>query len=216
MAELGLNQTQLSAKTGIERSELNRIVNDKRQPKGEELVWLAKALGLTVPALLLEIELPEVLVRQLVELEALAHRVLMSDAARDEAEAQRAELERGLASERQKWGEERRDLQQQLQSVRADAASRIAGSNRRADDAESRLAVERGERVEERAQNQRAIDGQNATIRSLREQVERLQQELVKERGSKVAVGLLASLAGLVGGAALASPKEYDDEHEEN
>ncbi|MBM4398419.1 MAG: helix-turn-helix transcriptional regulator [Deltaproteobacteria bacterium] len=62
----GFNQTTLAAKTGIDRADLNRLVNDKREPRVEELGFLAKLLDVTPDELLDGLPVPKRLQRQVV------------------------------------------------------------------------------------------------------------------------------------------------------
>jgi transcriptional regulator with XRE-family HTH domain len=208
----GLNQTELARKTGIERSELNRIINDKRQPKPQELPWLTEALGITVDSLLAGLTLPDALKKGLAELEEMARRVLAAEAERDEVLARLDALEQERNHEREQWTRERGRLHAQLQEAREEAVQRVADATRRADSAAHQLETERAAWADERTQLESAIQQLNATMAWQRLQVSSQQQLLAKERGSKVTVGVLAGLAGLLGAAALGSGRGHDDE----
>jgi transcriptional regulator with XRE-family HTH domain len=45
MTAKGFTQSSLAKRAGIDRSEVNRIVNDKKVPHPEELALLAQALS---------------------------------------------------------------------------------------------------------------------------------------------------------------------------
>jgi len=216
MVERGFSQTELGKRAGIDRSEISRIVNDKRHAQAKELPWLAQALSVTLEDLLQGLELPEALAEKRVELEQIARSVLVAKAEAEELRAQLLAVDQDREQERQKWSRERLELNAQLQAVREDAASRVAGATKRADSAEQALDVERTARAEERGRFEAAIQQLNVALLTQRQQVATLQQEVAREKGSKVTVGLLASLVGLVGGAALAQNNEELDEEDEN
>jgi len=211
-AERGFSQTDLGKKTGIDRSEISRIVNDKRQVQAKELPWLAEALGVTLEDLLQAVDLPEALAETREELQQIARSVLVAKAEADELRAQLSAVEQDREQERRQWSRERLEMNAQLRTVREDAAARVAEATNRANIAEQALDAERSARVEERARVAPAIHQLNVALLAQRQQVAALQQEVAREKGSKVTVGLLASLVGLVGGAALAQNNEEEDD----
>jgi transcriptional regulator with XRE-family HTH domain len=98
----GMSQSALAARAGIDRAELNRLVNDRRPPRLDEISWVAEALGVPIEELIGDLEgLPSDLRRPLGLLGELAHRVLRAEREREEALAQVAALKEELARERQ-------------------------------------------------------------------------------------------------------------------
>lgn len=97
----GMSQSALAARAGIDRAELNRLVNDRRRPRLDEVGWLAEALGLPIEELIGDLDgLPTDLRHDLGRFADLARRVLRAERERDEALAQvaalKAELEREM------------------------------------------------------------------------------------------------------------------------
>lgn len=65
----GWSQSKLAKRSGMERCELNRVLNDHRVAKPHEVEWIAKALGLSREELMMGVELtPEA--RRLLETNA--------------------------------------------------------------------------------------------------------------------------------------------------
>lgn len=100
MAEKGLTQTVLAQKTGIERSEINRTLNDKRNPRPDEINWIAAALGIKLGDLMEGVQLPANLHRAIEQTEFAAKRVLQAEGERDEARGQLRALQQSLLEER--------------------------------------------------------------------------------------------------------------------
>ncbi len=215
MKAKGFNQTTLARRAGIDRTDINRIVNDRREPRHDELAWLAQVLGVTIEDLLTGVEIPEGLRKTLAKVEEAARRVLAAESARDEMEARHRTLEEEFAAAKKCWEAERAQLQHQLEQ----AAAGVAEAQRRAQEAAQQtaskdlsLGAERATWNSEKAQLTLALRQSEAANQALRAQVEQLQQQLTKEDGKALAAGLLAGLAGLVSGAALQSASSEDDE----
>ena len=117
MQEIGLAQTDLARKTEIERSELNRILNDRREPDLLEIVWIAGALDVA-PESLVDEESPEIRRRAIREVENSVKRVLRAEGERDEAREELRELERAIAEERRTRAVELHELTQRHEQER--------------------------------------------------------------------------------------------------
>lgn len=205
MEEKGFNQTSLARRTGIERTELNRLVNDRRQPRNDELAWLAQALDVTIEVLLEGVDLPEELRKTLALFEDAARRVLVAEGERDEIRERLAASEEEHAGERRRWEDERHQLEAQAKAARDESARVVSELSAQVGAAEQALEDERRARADDRGRAELALKHAAASADVLRNQVIALQRELARERSSKIATGFIAGLAGLFGGAALGS-----------
>lgn len=210
MEAQSLNQTTLAKKVGLDRTELNRLVNDKRQPRQEELAWLAEALKTTVEELLQGVGLPDSLRRTVGQVEEAARRTLAAEAARDEALARLSALEQEQAQTHERWTAERAELLRTLAAAQESARIRCNEVEQRLGASEAARREERARWADERAGFALKIHQLATADRALRLQVDQLQRDLVSERSAKTATGLLAGLAGLLGGAALTSRSDDD------
>jgi transcriptional regulator with XRE-family HTH domain len=201
MEAKGFNQTTLAKRTNIERTELNRLVNDKRQPRYDELAWLANALDVTVEVLLDGVELPDDIRKTLGQLEDAARRVLEAEGERDEVREKLKVLETEYAGDRKRWEEERKQLEARVKAA-LDEGTELRSQ---ADAMAQALEKERRERGEERGAAESRFKQAEVSLGVLRNQVAALRRELAQERASKIATGVIAGLAGLFGGAALGS-----------
>lgn len=227
MEQAGLSQTELAKKTGIERSALNRLVNDKREPRPEEVEWIAVALGTQASQLVEGVtfagEPPERRERDA----ELAARILAAESALQAADARNEALEQGRAS-----------TLRELEQVRKEAAaneSRLREAFEREKDAIRAEATqqeqslrekykEQLERVQQTALRQEdALRREIAQLRqesftkdleiaelrvrgtSLANQTRALQAAVSKAQGTALVSGLLGAVFGGLAGAALNS-----------
>ncbi len=109
----GVSQSELATKSGVDRAELNRLVNGRRQARLEEIGWIAEALGVGVEELVGDLELPADLRRALGHFGDLARRMLHVEGERDDARARLAARGEELARERL----EREALEQELKRM---------------------------------------------------------------------------------------------------
>jgi transcriptional regulator with XRE-family HTH domain len=58
MEERGFSQTQVATRSGIDRSDINRIVKGHRRPRLAELPLLSAVLGVSVEDLLRDVDTP--------------------------------------------------------------------------------------------------------------------------------------------------------------
>lgn len=201
MTDKGLNQTSLAKKAGIDRTQLNRLIHDKREPRQEELTWLAQALGTTVPELLAGLSLPDTVRQTMTVVEDAVRRSLAADGAREEAQARLEEAERAHHLEREEWKVERGELRKGLDESRQ--ALHIAEGLVEEKAAELRRLETAF--ADERTTLTRANEKLRVVETTQRIQLSTLQAQLAQERLSRNATGLMAGLFGLLGGAALTS-----------
>jgi transcriptional regulator with XRE-family HTH domain len=91
MTSSGLDQNKLAAKTGIERSTLNRVLNGKRTLRFEDLLGLARALRVSPGELVLDSPRPRRVTTAIERAMRLSQQLLQAESARDDATA-RAEF----------------------------------------------------------------------------------------------------------------------------
>jgi len=194
----GLSQTDLATKTGIDRTELNRLVNGRRHARLEEIGWIAEALGVGIEELVGDLKLPDDLRRALGHFGPLAGRVLRSEGERDKARAQMADLESQLGQERQLWHREREELERKLKRLTADL------SRARAQLSREKSAREKGKKGSQAQVSQANLQSRRLAARNeaLCREVRRL-RDLVTGRGSTSASDVAAAVLtiGLLGGS---------------
>lgn len=206
MGAAGLNQTSLAAKSGVDRSRLNRIVAGKREPTDDELAWIAGALGVAAS------ELQQVRVapadspaarRAIDRGTAAIERVLRAEGERDEATARAKSLEGELERLREDRMRDLAEAAERLQQVEAQA---------KADQREIEEAAARKEKsLRDGLTAARAeVDRWKASHKTwqgvheaLRQQVEDLQRKLASTQANKAASQLFAGVVGLALGRAL-------------
>lgn len=159
MQQKGLSQTDLAQKTGMDRSELNRTLNDKRSPRLDEIVWIATTLGVE-PLTLFddEGELSASVKGAIEGMEAGAKRVLQAEAERDEAKEQLRALERMLADERNAWAREQRELVERHQRERKTTMVRVSALEAELQKSQDALALERAQHAVAMEQLHRGAD----------------------------------------------------------
>lgn len=210
MATQGLSQTELAKKSGIDRSDLNRVINNHRPPRLSELPLLAAALGVGVDDLLDGAEVSPAYRRELAKINQSALRFMEAEAARDEAIAKAEGLSRALSEaglafdhDRERWAA---DLERQRKAWEA----RLASAERDKAETEKQLSDTRREAVELKAQ----VAGQAGTIAALRAEVVGLRKQLADENSAKVLTGVLSGLAGLAAGTIVGRASDDSDDDE--
>lgn len=219
MVAAGLSQTELASKTGIDRSEINRIVRNRRPPRWVELPLLAPALSTTVEDLLRGVELTPEYRRNLEKMQEGAMRLLRAEGDRDE-ERQKAERlreslqEAGMMIDRERsaFAEERRkilaDSALERQKVAAECAERLARAERERAEVEVQLGVSRLDAFKKSGR----IAEMEGTISALREEVQTLQKRLADENSAKVLTGVLSGIAGIASGAFIQKLNQPEEE----
>lgn len=196
MGESEISQSALAAKVGIDRSDINRMVNDKRQPRPEEVGWLAQALGTTAEALLDGLPISDRLSKPVRMLDDLLARVFKAEAEKDTAQARAKSAEDALEEAKKRWADERAELERRIRESEADGnrrvqASQAAGAERERN-LHAQLEAARGEVEQWKAEAKGAHAAAAATERRVKE----IQGQMIAARDGKVAAGLLGGLIG--------------------
>lgn len=192
IAQRGVTQTELASRTGIDRVELNRMVNDKREPKAHEVALLAVALKAKPEELAGDVNRDEVKVftliaeRLLSAEDGLTERVLELQAV---VEAQRAAEIR--------WAAERQELVEEVALARQQASARVAeveaaAAGRERD--QNLLLREQRERV---AQQAVEIGQLRNTLAANATTIQELRAALAGEGGRALIAGVIGALAGV-------------------
>jgi transcriptional regulator with XRE-family HTH domain len=206
LTDRALSQTELAAHSRIERTELNRLVNGKRDPKPYEIGWLAEALGCTTKELLDGLELGQIeFVEEEVERgQAHARDVLTAERERDEAKAQYKALEGQVHEMEDAWRSERRVLQASLAEQREDCAKRVAFSEEALMKREQELLDQIASLRDQVTTLQRELRQAQVMTADRGRQVDQLQKSLEAARGQAAGV---AVISGLIGAALGSSSK---------
>jgi transcriptional regulator with XRE-family HTH domain len=216
MKARGLNQTTLAERSGIARSEINRIVNNRRDPRQEELAWLAQVLEVSLEELLGDAVLPDGGRKTLMLFEHLARQAEAALSERDEIAAQLKVANEENAAAQAREAEKCAELQKEIERLTAE----VAHVKREKQELEAKLALKdveiflaRNNLATERTQYAAKLRQVEAANGALRGQVAQLQQKLIEADRAKIATGVLAGLAGLfVGGGVGAAATRNDDE----
>lgn len=205
MEELLLNQSELARRTGIERTDVNRIVNDHRKPRPDQLTWIAKVLDLSEMELLGE-QLPPDLEKARAELAKLAERILGVEAECANARQAAEEACVRLDNERRAFGQERATL---LASAETERQKRLAVEKKLED---LRILHEREKHASARVIVALQLQAKELVLRNqaLETAAVSLRHMIAKEQAAKFETGTLAGLAGLFAGVILTdsgSPK---------
>ncbi|MFN3202445.1 MAG: helix-turn-helix domain-containing protein [Bradymonadia bacterium] len=118
LKERGRSQTWLAEKTGIDRSEINRILNGRKAPRGEHLRWMATALGMDVDQLVGDAQIPQETVREAERLQSVMEKKLLAESERDIALARVKSLEAQLEAETQR----RISAEAELETIKSEQA----------------------------------------------------------------------------------------------
>lgn len=196
--ERGISQTELAPLSRIERSELNRIVNGKRDPRPYEIGWLAEALGVSTKELLKDIDYEKLdMFEEEVERgQTHAREVLTAERERDDAKTTHNALELEVHRMEEGWRKERQALQDALLEQREDCKERVAlredALAKREQELLTQIATlrDRVTNLERELRQAQAV----AADRSL--QVEQMQRAAESARGQTAGALLLAGLVG--------------------
>lgn len=233
----GISQAQLARDCGLDRSEINRLCNDKRDPRPHEIVRIGRALGLDAEALLAGVELPSEIKEVRAELERISTELLEIEQERDAAVAA-LETERNQASaDREEWERERDDLHEHIAALREEHAkekeafqlqaaqqsqlltdqlttererstSELASHRRTAAQREQQLLGAKQEAQDAERRAKAALAGSRSRVQQLQTAVHKLQGEISKLRGQRVLTGVLGALGGIMLGAAGSDPRD--------
>jgi transcriptional regulator with XRE-family HTH domain len=216
MAERGLNQTTLSAKVGMDRTELNRTLSGKRQPRPQELNWIAQALAISIDELLEDVDLPVALRKTRDELEELARRVLDAEAERDRSRLELKALDSERADERARWQQDLEELITATARLRAEHERQVAQIRYDGEARERALATALGAAKEDLANANVLANKNYRAAKALETQLATTQQQVAQERSQKVATGVLVGLAGMLLGGAMGSGSGDDEDSDDD
>lgn len=207
MRERGLTQTALAKRSGVDRSDLNRIINGHRSPRAPEVPLLAAVLGVSAEELLAGVELSDSYPRELEQVNDVALRLLEAESERNEALARAEQNLRSLQEAGRALDQERETFTKERERMTA----RVAEISQEKAQVERELAGVRAELFT--AANK--VSEQDATIVALRSEIATLQQRLAQENSAKVLTGVLSGFAGLAVGTIVGrmpdAPDEPDD-----
>lgn len=199
----GLTQSELARRTGIDRTQLNRIINDKASPKPHEIAWLAQYLGLSSEEMLAGVEASSDVRRAIDESRAAIQRVVDAEVQRDEALALAAEANDLLVRERHERERERQQAEAALREAVEHWQARVHEQEWRAVSERNEHAVENANLKSLLRQAAQGIEHLQSTERTLRAQLATAKKQLADIRANKAAGQLFAGLAGAVIGRAI-------------
>lgn len=217
-------QTALATKTGIERSELNRLVNGKRDPRGQEIGWLSAAFDMEPEELLEEVDVMELetFTAEVEHARKIASRTLTAEQERDEATASLTAAEESLREAEKGWRTERAELQAMLAQQREDCAERLQRRDEELAQREGQLLGRLGEARDQTIELERQLRRTRRVADDRQRQIAQLQRALEAEKAKVSSAGLFGGLIGaaLAGGTAavLASNggEDYDDDEDDD
>lgn len=205
MKAADLNQTALAERVGIDRSRVSRLVNDKRPPNSDEVVWLAEALGVTVESMLEGISMPEPVLRDIQRAQELGRKVLEANAARDEAVAQ-------LAALQEEYESREGQHQEVLAAVRKEHRLALDTASQQRLQAEQQLRSEIDGLKDQIHRLSASLHAEGLKVKRYRASAQRSEEKVAELRGQVTDVkrtngqaALVMGLLGLAGGAALGS-----------
>jgi transcriptional regulator with XRE-family HTH domain len=198
LSDRGFSQTEFAARARIERSELNRLVNDKRGPKPYEIGWLAEALGTTKEELLdgIDVEKLDLFEEEVERGQGHAREVLTAERERDEAKAALRALEDRVHTMEEGWRSERRELQAALAEQRSDCAARIALREEAFAGREQELLNQVASLRDQTTSLERELHQARIVAADRERQAQQLQREVEAARGQAAGTALVAGLIG--------------------
>ena len=198
LSERGMSQTDLATRSRIERSELNRLVNGKRDPRPYEIGWLAEAFGITAEALLEDVDVAklELFEEEVERGQAHAREVLTAERERDDAKAMYKALEGQVHGMEAGWRAERRDLQAALAAQREDCAQRVALREEALAQREQELLEQNAALRDQITARERELRQSQAVAADRARQVAKLQRALESALGQAAGAALVAGLIG--------------------
>lgn len=193
LVERGLTQTELAAKTGIDRVDLNRMANGKREPKPAELAFLAKVLRVEPEELLEGLDTAEVRMYAV-----WAERVIDAEAIVGEIRSQLESREAAHRAAEARWVAERDELLQARQEVLIDCSAKIADAEAAA--AKLQAAHERDLRAmrDQLAAAQELVKQFEARLTAQARSIEQHRGEVAKQAGREMFAGLVGAAIGAI------------------
>lgn len=198
LAERGLSQTDLATRARIERTELNRIINGKRDPRSYEIGWLAEAFGITTKELLVGVDATklELIEEEMERGQAHARDVLTAERERDDAKAMHKALEGEVHGMESGWRAERRDLQAALAAQREDCSQRLTLREEAFAKREQELLDQLAALRDQLTARERELRQAQALAADRGRQAEQLQASLEAARGKIAGAALFAGIVG--------------------
>lgn len=194
MKAAGLTQAELARRTGIDRSDINRLCRGHRLPRAAELGWISQVIGTTPEALVDGVELPEASKRELGAWREAAARMLRAENERDEARALLAAMKEQAAAAQESADREKERLQAEVRRLSEELGRARALAETREQELQSQVEGLKRDLV--------AVKQQAKTqVATLQGQVRQL--EVRAAEAAKTPAGAMI-LGGLIG-AALAS-----------
>jgi transcriptional regulator with XRE-family HTH domain len=192
----GITQTELATRTGIDRVDLNRMVNDKREPKPHEVALLAVALKVKPEELAADVNQDEVKV-----FVVIAQRLLGAEDSSTERLLELQAATQAHAATEARWNAERQELIAETTAARRDAANRVAEIEAAAAERAAQYALRVREQTALLAQRDAEIVRLSGFLAANRQTIAELRSKLASEGGKQLFAGLIGALAG----AAIAS-----------
>jgi transcriptional regulator with XRE-family HTH domain len=187
LRERKLTQTDLSKLTGIDRVDLNRMVNGRREPKAHEVAMLSIALSVSSDELASAASDAEVRVYSVI-----ARRVLDAEAALRQLQAEIVARESGYRAAEERWARERMELIGEKEAARRRAAEIESGAATR----EARMELRMRELTANLAQRSDEIHRLRFSLKTQAESMASLQAERAKDSGHVLFAGIIGALAG--------------------
>jgi len=116
------SQSELARRSGVDRSQLSRLIAGKRSPKPDELAWIAGALDMDVEKLLAGAAVDARIQTTAETLIARGKRLLETQRELELAVARTQQLEQDRERECEAWNQERRQLLEEVLTIRQGAA----------------------------------------------------------------------------------------------
>ena len=218
MEEKQITQTQLAKDVGMDRSELNRTVNDKRQPSVDEIPSISQALGVTIEKLLEGVELPPRIDKKVKNMSELVRNILTAQSERDNAKAKVKTLEKSITNLLNEAKEEHKRLsdkcEKKLNNLEDDHKKSTALLKNKINDLELE-----NEKFHRELNNQiRLTRESNEECLYLKQRIEKINKQLVMAEKSKVLVGVVSALGGALFGKGMSNnnKEEYYEEEDDD
>jgi len=207
LSKRAMTQTQLAIRSGVDRSTLNRILNDKRVPSADELGWIATALETTVEDLMEEVAVTEPLRRRLGKMTELGRELLEARAQADGARAAAREATEQFDTQAAEHAKRVEQLEVEVADARRDKAEGIAAIERQAHEREHRMRSV----VAQRDAEIRQLRGRVATAAAAAKQADERARQAEKGALGKALLG--SGFAFLLGKSlgGTESDEHYDD-----
>jgi len=194
LGQMKLSQSELARRTGIDRTDLSRMINGHRNPRPDQVVWIAAALGVTQDTLMDYVELPEEFAKAAEQLADAVRRVLVAESERDEMKASLIAIENAHERERTRLESERMDEVAEHRRLLEELRMKANKLSQDFQDTKKRHAAALEKLTKERDSMAAARDYQANLAKDLN-------TKLAKERSDRAGTTMLTGIAGLFVGA---------------